>query len=174
MDILSLVALTAWLAQCLDAPDGRGFEHAEDRLSVIRLHFKQKNYDEVIRLASVFQHESDGEVLRCECLEMLARACKRRDRWEEMEAAWETLIALAPGHPVACVELAKHCEHRARDLERAAMLCAAALDYIDERIARGRSPGLSFAEIDAIRSRHERILKKIDRARPLGTDLDFD
>ena len=39
MDILSLAALTGHVSDCLAAPDGAGFEHHEDKVSLMRLYY---------------------------------------------------------------------------------------------------------------------------------------
>lgn len=165
MDILSLVALTAWMSQCLDAPGGQGFAHLEDKLSVVRIHFRQKNYDEVIEHAGLFLAEAENPALRRECLEMLALACKRRERWEEMQQAWEQVLESFPGDPEACHELAKHHEHRTRDLATAAQLCREALTHF---ATRDGSAGLARNEARSFKHRLERIEKKLGR---FGGDL---
>lgn len=167
MDILSLVSLTAWMSQCLDAPAGQGFAHTEDKLSVVRLHFRQKQYDGAIEHAAAFLDEVSDSPLRRECLEMLALACKRRARWEEMQEAWERLLEEFPGDPEALHELAKHYEHRARDLEAAARLCREALTAY---ATRSGSAGLERPEARAFRHRLERLEKKLGKC---GGELEF-
>lgn len=167
MDILSLVSLTAWMSQCLDTPGGQGFAHVEDKLSVVRLHFRQKHYDEVIEHAAAFLAEVTVPPLRRECLEMLGLACKRRERWVEMQAAWEQILEVFPADPVASHELAKHYEHRARDLGAAMRLCRAALTHYATREG---SAGLERAEARAFRHRLERLERKVGKH---GGELEF-
>ncbi len=128
MDILSLVALTGWLSQCLEASGGAGFEHAEDRLSVVRIHYRQKEYDAVIQAGGLFLESTGSGPLRRECFEMLGFAHKRRQHWEAMQAAWERLLEEFPRDHTALLELAKHHEHRTRNLARAKDLCETALE----------------------------------------------
>jgi len=167
MDILSLVALTAWLSQCLDTPGGQGFAHLEDKLSVVRIQFRQKRYDDVIEHAHLFLEETQNAALRRECLEMLALACKRRARWEEMQQAWEKVLDDFPGDPEASHELAKHHEHRTRDLGAAARLCREALTHYATREG---TVGLERSEARTFRHRLERIEKKLGRR---GDELEF-
>lgn len=131
MDILSLVSLVAWLSQCLDAPAGQGFAHREDRLSLVRLYYRQKQYDAVIEHGNAFLEAEAASPLRRECLEMLAMAHKRRQHWLEMQQAWELLIEEFPGDLNARLELAKHHEHRTKDLRAAERL----LEGVPERDA---------------------------------------
>ena len=172
MDILSLVTLTAWLSRCLDTPDGRGFEHTEDRLSVVRLHFQQKHYEDVLRHAKAFLEMDERSPLRRECLAMLGLACKRRERWAEMQEAWELLLEEFPGDLTALHELAKHHEHRTRNLPRAEALCVQALEGLNvhQALSRALLPALS-PEARAFQHRLERIRRKLSKARG-ASDID--
>ncbi len=167
MDILSLVSLTSWMSQCLDAPPGQGFAHLEDKLAVVRIHYKQKNYDEVMVHGRAFLDEVDESPLCRECLEMLGFAYKRREQWEDSQATWEKLLEAFPADPVASHELAKHHEHRTRDLAAAARLCKEALTHYATREG---SAGLERNEARAFRHRLERIEKKLKKR---GGELEF-
>lgn len=167
MDILSLVALTGWLSQCLSTPDGGGFEHTEDRLSLVRIHFRQKNYDAVVEQGWKFIEQEERSPLRRECLEMLGFAFKRRQRWEEMQQAFELLIEEFPSDFNARMELAKLHEHRTRDLGRALALCREGIELIEARHGRFQTiAALNGAE--ALRDRLARIEKKLRKG--LGVD----
>jgi hypothetical protein len=133
MDILSLAVLTGHLSQCIDAPDGQGFEHHEDRLSLLRIHYKQKKYDEVLQLSETLLETLTETGLRRECLHMTALAAKRRQQFPEMENLWKQCLTEFPRDLTARLELAKHYEHRAKDLPKAAKLCEDAIQYIETR-----------------------------------------
>ncbi|MEX2015632.1 MAG: ribonuclease H-like domain-containing protein, partial [Candidatus Hydrogenedentales bacterium] len=156
MDILSLVALTAHLAQAMAVPDGRGFAHAEDRVSLLRLHYTQKRYDEVVALADKVLDDLEDTVHRGHCLEMLATAAKRCAQWQVMESAWRRLCAEFPRHLSARLELAKHYEHRTRDLARAEAICLEAMSiYEGSRIVHEHE-----LRAEAFAYRLERIRRK--------------
>lgn len=149
MDILSLVSLVAWLSQCLEAPAGQGFAHYEDRISLVRLHFKQKQYEAVIEYGNAFLEADERSPLRRECLAMLAMAHKRRQHWLEMQQAWELLVEEFPSDLTARLELAKHHEHRTRNLPAAERLLAEAL--------------LRSGEDPAVLERLNRVKRKLAR-----------
>lgn len=172
MDILSLVALTGLVSQLLETPGG-GFEHAEDRLSVVRLHFRQKQYPAVLEHALRFLENEERSPLRRECLEMLALASKRLQRFEEMAVFWERLVEEFPSHVDARLELAKHCEHRLRDLARAEALCAQALDLLERRAALRQGLPAESGGADALRRRLERIRRKRARGGLAAQDPDL-
>ena len=164
MDILSLVSLTGLLSQRLETPDGAGFNHAEDRLSLVRIHFRQKRYADVARLGSaLLEIDLEPSLLR-ECLEMLGYAYKRLGNWQAMEDAWSSLHTQFPHDLLARHELAKHYEHRKRDLFAAERICRETLDYIDTRTALGRDA--DAGSVASFRRRLERIQRKLKRARP--------
>src|SRR5690606_36894566 len=108
MDILSLVALRGWLSQCLSQPEGEGFHHPQDRLSLIRVQFRQRKYSEVIVLGDkLLEAEAELDVRR-ECLEMMAYSGKRVGDWVRMESCWSLLLQEFPSDLMARHELAKH------------------------------------------------------------------
>ena len=153
MDILSLVALTATLSQALEVPDGEGFEHHADRLSLVRVHFRQKQYAEVLDLSATLLDALSDEALRHELHEMTGFAAKRLQRWDVMETAWTAVLEEFPRDLMARHELAKHYEHRKRDLPAAARMCEEALQHT------GSAPGHTAT----FRHRLDRIQKKLKK-----------
>jgi len=170
MDILSLVSLTAWLSQCLDAPAGDGFAHVEDRLSLVRLHFKQRQYEAVIQHGDAFLEAEDRGPLRRECLEMMGIAYKRLQRWPDMQAAFERLLDEFPGDITACLELAKHHEHRTRNLLEAERLCTRLLDRAEITLALDHGATPLSAQAQTLRRRLDRIRRKLSKGRPRTID----
>ena len=161
MDILSLASLTGWISRCLTTPDG--FEHAEDRLSIVRMHFRQKTYAEVTTLGRVFLECGEGEALRRECLEMVGMAHKRLQQWEDMRAAFENLLQEFPTDITARLELAKLHEHRTRDLGEARRLCEEGLQHYYTQLALDRATDLGEAVAAALQERLARIKRKLER-----------
>lgn len=160
MDILSLASLTAHLSRMIGVPDGKGFDHDEDRLALLRLHFRQKRYEDVLGLAETLLASLSDRALRKECLEMTAFAAKRRSRWETMEIAWLGVIEEFPRHLTARAEMAKHYEHRKRDLPGAARFCAEAIQVLGERTQRTMETDAEWS-IEGFRRRLERIERKL-------------
>ncbi len=161
MDILSLAALTGHLSQSLEDADGGGFEHQEDRLSLLRIHYTQKRYADALHLADKLLEELDEDALLFDCLEMAAFSAKRTQQWQRMEDFWTLLVEKSPKHVIACHELAKHYEHRKRDLPAAERVCQGAIQYLETQAA------LYEATIPALKSlqhRLERIRRKLGEA----------
>lgn len=165
-DILSLVALTGWLAQCM-ASEGRALEHTEDQLSLVRLYFRQRKYEEVVAFGRATLDRVAESALRRECLELMALACKRAGDYAQMAEYWGGVLGESPRDLVARHELAKYYEHRARDFEQAERICLDALQFLETlRELRGTTDTLHAAEFQR---RLDRIRKKRSRG---GMDTD--
>lgn len=170
MDILSLVALTAAVSHSLAAAQDTGLEHAEDQLSVVRLYFRQKRFDEAAAHARrVLEAEADA-LLRRECIGLLANACRRLEDFDAMEDAWRLMLQEFPSDFDARLELAKHHEHRTRNLEEAERLCAETVQLLETRIALDREFMSDRPTLEKFRYRLDRIRRK--RARVLPADPD--
>ena len=160
MDILSLVALAGYLAQRLAKDNDVSFHHAEDRLSVVRLYVKNKEYDSAITAAQQFLESSQvKDDLRRECLALLGQSCKRTGLFEEMVAAWVLMHEEFPEDTHAAAELAKYREHQERNYTDAIKICKETLT----RIEKNATP-LDFS-ISALRGRLARLEKKQARLR---------
>jgi uncharacterized protein len=85
---------------------------------------------------------------------ILASWLKARGRRNEAVAVWTALAASAPDVP-SCVELAKYCEHRSKDVEAALAWTERALACTDGGFLR-----------EGLERRRARLLKKRDAARP--------
>ncbi|HQL93899.1 MAG TPA: ribonuclease H-like domain-containing protein [Candidatus Hydrogenedentes bacterium] len=155
VDILSMVTLLGALSSRLDRPEGSEFDHDEDQLSLIRLHFREKRYDQVLAAGAEWLRRDAPPPLRRECLEMLSLAGKRRGRWEETEAFLDQWHAEFPADAAGASELAKHLEHRARNLARAERVCRETLALLDA------SPSGECAGAGELRGRLARIRRKL-------------
>jgi uncharacterized protein len=170
MDILSLVSLTGWISRRLGMPEGSGFDHSEDRLSVVRLHFRQKQYEETLEHGLCFLEKEERGELRRECLEMLAMAAKRLRRHAEMQEHFELLLSEFPSNLMARLELAKHHEHHTGNLAEAEKLCHDAIALLECSCT---DDVLARRETAAFEARLKRIHKKMRRT-GYGDDGDPD
>jgi hypothetical protein len=164
MDVLSLVALTALLSHCLDAPHGEGFDHAEDRLSLTRLHFRQKRFEDAAGHAKQLLEIETDQFIRRECLELLAFAAKRLRDWTTMEETLDLMVREFPIDLLARLELAKHHEHRTRNLPEARRICEETLQFLQMRVALGHEDEIENLQVQAFQRRLDRIRRKLARA----------
>ncbi len=171
MDILSLVTLVGMLSRQLRRADGAQFEHVEDQLSLLRAHFRQRQYDKVVALGRAFLEQDSIADLRRECLEMMGLACKRTSRFTDMQDALERWHREFPTDAQAAVELAKHHEHRTRDLRRAEQVCIETLERLQTtaRLFTALDPAPAHT---LLTRRLERIRAKLNKGRG-GRDDSF-
>jgi len=162
MDILSLVSLTGLLSQKLSEPAGEGFEHHEDRLSLLRLQVKRKEWEQAAALAEKLLEALDDEKLMCECLELAVLAMKRTKDWDRMESYSVRIIQQFPNHTAARIEYAKHLEHKRRNLPEAIRVCREGLKLQETRQALGYSPAiLGLRDLELRVARMEKKLNKV-------------
>ncbi len=121
LDILSLAALAANLAELLD-PDGENTRyHPGDRLAAARLFLARECPDEAVRLLDPLIGCASQETARDAARE-LSLHYKREEQWPAAVAIWEEMMGRDGDDLFALIELAKWCEHRRRDFTRALAL----------------------------------------------------
>lgn len=121
LDILSLAALAANLAELLD-PDGENTRyHPGDRLAAARLFLARECPDEAVRLLDPLIGCANQETARDAARE-LSLHYKREEQWPAAVAIWEEMMGRDGDDLFALIELAKWCEHRRRDFTRALAL----------------------------------------------------
>lgn len=166
MDILSLVTLTAMLSECLAVPAEDDVEFAQDRLSIVRLHFRQKRFaDAAAHAGKLIEAETDP-IVRRECLELLAYAQKRMQEWDRMADTWSLMLREFPSAILPRVELAKHHEHRTRNLAEAKRLCQDALQFLGTRAALDRANDFESVQAQQFQHRLDRIRRKRAKGAP--------
>jgi hypothetical protein len=170
MDILSLVALAGLISQNLDMPEGTGFDHAEDRLSLLRMHFRLKRYDEVTVHALKIIEADTAETVRRNCMAMLGHAYKQLQDWQRMEETWELMLTEFPSELLPRLELAKHHEHRTKDIARALRLCEEAFDCLQRRSMPAVDFGEPGGELEAVEHRLNRLREKLGKLPPTVSD----
>ena len=157
-DILSLVGLASHASQLATAlPDGID-AHPLDLLSLARLHFKQRRYCRSERHASdAYDLGLDPDAAR-NALYLVALSLKRQRRWRDAHAVWCRLAAHWAHDIAPRVEMAKHLEHRERDLSKARLVCEEAVE-----VASSLEGG--EARIGELRYRLARIERKLGLSR---------
>ncbi len=128
MDIVALAALTSHVAAILYNPfDGR-VRHGLDFIALAKLFEELGKWDLAARL---YERGLEVELPETDFWEAVRRLSRLERRRGDLEAAvrlWEQ--AAAQGHIYACVELAKHCEHRLHDPAAALTWTRRALEYL--------------------------------------------
>ena len=130
MDVVAMAALLSHVAAMLHDPfDGR-VQHGLDFIALGKLYEDLRQWDLAARL---LEHGLTHDLTEADfgsALERLSHLQKRRGDLGEAVRLWEG--AAAQGHIYAHVELAKHYEHRVRDLDEATRWAKSALDLVKE------------------------------------------
>jgi hypothetical protein len=159
-DILSLAALTGWVADAVVRAPVPGLD-PEALAGLGRL----LEAAEPERSLACYRMALDAGLaapLRERLLLRLAQGEKRRARWEEARALWEA-AARAPRSfdPHPWEEIAKVHEHRRRDL-------AAARLVVEEALELARRHRASERVLAAFEHRRERLARRLERTAALG------
>jgi hypothetical protein len=162
-DILSMVTLAALLCRIFDNP----FEQATHPADLVSL---GKWYDDLgltEQAERAFRAVTVPGETRSHALTHLGWLLKRQERREQVVAVWKELAGANPLDVTAHVELAKHYEWHADNLEQALAWTQAALD-----LAANWSPGSERDSVcDELAHRRERLERKLKRSTASHTDF---
>ena len=151
LDILSLAALAAHLAELLD-PDGENTRyHPGDRLAAARLFLARECSADAVRLLDPLLGCASHETARDAARE-LSLHYKRAGQWPAAVAIWEKLLGRNGDDIFALIELAKWCEHKRRDFTRALALAERAC-ACERHLSPDECTGLAY--------RRERLERKL-------------
>jgi uncharacterized protein YprB with RNaseH-like and TPR domain len=130
MDVVAMAALLRHMASILHDPFDGNVSHGLDFISLGKLYEDLRQWDLAARL---FEHGLAHELSEADfgsAVERLSHLQKRRGDLDEAVRLWEQ--AAAQGHIYAHVELAKHYEHRIRDMDAATRWVKSALELVKE------------------------------------------
>ncbi|HPQ44677.1 MAG TPA: ribonuclease H-like domain-containing protein [Syntrophales bacterium] len=127
LDVISMATLTVHLTGLLGYEPVRDDCLHEDALAVARLLLDRGCEDEAQGfLSSLFCSKNRG--VADEAGRILSLICKRKGNWTESVRIWEEMITGNACHLFAVEELAKWCEHREGDFDRALNLVQTVLE----------------------------------------------
>lgn len=128
MDIVALAALFSHTAAMLHDPFDERIQHGLDVIALAKLHEDLDHWDMAARLYERGLEMDLGPEDFWKAVHRLSVLHKRRGDLEQAVRWWEQ--AAAQGHVYACVELAKHYEHRHRDYLEAQKWVDSALELV--------------------------------------------
>ncbi|KAF0108268.1 MAG: hypothetical protein FD146_842 [Anaerolineaceae bacterium] len=117
MDVVAMAALLRHAAHMLADPLGESIEHGLDRVALAKLFEDLGKWETAARLYERGLEQSLPEADFWQAVKRLSLLQRRRGDLESAVHLWEK--AAAAGHVYAFVELAKYCEHHARDASAA-------------------------------------------------------
>jgi hypothetical protein len=147
-DIVSMVALARHLVQAYLEPTAAPDLTAEEWLALGICHEQRGDLQ---RAEHAYRHTIGAvsrDATRAEAYAQLGALLKRQERWSEACDVWQAWLTTVPGvDPAPFVELAKHCEWQADDLEQAEMWTGWALHTLRTAPTHQRLPG-QVAELE--------------------------
>jgi uncharacterized protein YprB with RNaseH-like and TPR domain len=130
MDVVAMAALLSRVAVMLHDPFNGNIHHGLDFIALGKLYEDLGQWESAARL---LEHGLTHDLTEADfgsALERLSHLQKRRGDVGEAVRLWEQ--AAEQGHIYAHVELAKHYEHRVRDLDEAVRWAKSALELVKE------------------------------------------
>jgi uncharacterized protein YprB with RNaseH-like and TPR domain len=144
VDVLSLACLTAVVSLAFRAPQETGFEHGSDLIGLARWLLQSSRPEEALRLLTRAVDLGLPDSLLFRTLWDIAVLQKRLGRTEAARIALEELTGSRnPYRARAFEELAKHYEHRERDLVTALRMAQTARGMADTEPLRRREQRLA-------------------------------
>jgi uncharacterized protein YprB with RNaseH-like and TPR domain len=129
LDVISMATLTLHLAELLSIEIDMEYANHSDLLAAARL-FNDRGYDEEAqRFLGSLMHSED-RYIAYDAMQMLSLIYKRAGRWDEAVEIWEKMLMDDPCDIFAVEELAKWCEHREHNFERATSLVTQVLENV--------------------------------------------
>ena len=127
LDVISMATLAYHLSELLKSvPDMENSDH-RDLLAAARLFADRRHWQRAYGVLGSLRYSTDSAIAR-EAGKLLSLFYKRAGRWDEAVEIWEKIIEVEPLDIFAAEELAKWCEHRQRDFERALCIVSRVLE----------------------------------------------
>lgn len=130
-DVISMAVLAVHLSELIDPSGCDGGAVHDDLFAASRLLIERGAHAEGVQILEMLAEQGKG-LLRNEAHKALSLFHKRRGRWEKAVEIWERMIGDDPADIFALQEMAKWCEHRAGDFEKAMVLVDQALENAEE------------------------------------------
>lgn len=168
IDMLSLVCLSIRFGHLLNgaAEDGYRLPMPEESEELIRTGLWLEKMGHTERAELMFEAALQSERTAASTLNMLAARDKKAGNWQRAVLLWQKAVMQSLRHGSAgmsaSVELAMYYEHKLKEYE-------SALSYVTEALELalsdplGRKDAKRRAEIDGLRKRRERLLRKTGR-----------
>lgn len=129
LDVISMATLTLHLAELLSVEIDMEYANHFDLLAAARL-LTDRGYDEGARRLLGSLVYSENRYIASDAGRMLSLIYKRAGRWDEAVEIWEKMLMDDPCDIFAVEELAKWCEHREHNFERATSLVTQVLENV--------------------------------------------
>jgi len=163
LDVVSLFVYAHWLMGQTH-PERPALADPDDLFALARYWYRKRRFDSAATALDAAELRILGSSQQAHLAELRGRILKRARRYDDAHAHWEKVARNDPNRIEAAEELAKHLEHRRRDLNGALAVVDRALDRLRIREA------LNGASVDAERQRllhrRARLVRRLAPPRP--------
>jgi hypothetical protein len=151
MDILAMVALAGRIHLVYHDPQAARPRKGVEHFALGRLFWDHGSIEKAIPCFEIALRQCD-EDLGWEVMRWLSMAFKKTGNGEKARSLWEEMMSWPKRKDAfPYIELAKYCEHRLKDIEKA-------IGYV--KMALTETPSHQLKEIDLLRHRRERLEQK--------------
>ena len=161
-DIVSLYLLAQETARRIELAHGNGCEDDSFLLSLARVSFNNRDYEKSSAFIDKVKSNFAPREIADETLYLKAILAKKDKNWSKAQTLWEEMMDAGKFGYYPYIELAKHLEHRKKDIQAALELTNNAFKIIEfEREL--SSPALYRNINSALKRRHKRLIGKIKK-----------
>jgi uncharacterized protein YprB with RNaseH-like and TPR domain len=161
-DIISLYMLAQETANRVDLALCGASNDDHMFLSLAKIMFSCRDYDSAEKILGFIRTDFAENQVNDDALMMRAITARRIQDWDKAQSAWRRMIDCGRFGVFPHIELAKHLEHREKDLDSALQLTGSAM-----RLLEFERDFLSLTEyknsLSELKHRHKRLLKKINK-----------
>jgi hypothetical protein len=151
MDILAMVALAGRIHLVYHDPQAARPRKGVEHFALGRLFWDHGSIEKAIPCFEIALRQCD-EDLGWEVMRWLSMAFKKTGNGEKARSLWEEMMSWPKRKDAfPYIELAKYCEHRLKDIEKA-------IGYV--KMALAETPSHQLKEIELLRHRRERLEQK--------------
>ncbi|MEE9553709.1 MAG: ribonuclease H-like domain-containing protein [candidate division Zixibacteria bacterium] len=161
-DIVSLYLLAQETGRRIELACNDGCEDDPFLLSLSRISFNNREYDKARTFIDKIKTEYAPDKIADETLFLKSILAKKERNWDEAQSLWREMLDSGKFGYYPHIEMAKHLEHRKKDIKAALELTNNALKLIE--FERELSSHTSYKNnSSALKRRHKRLTHKIKK-----------
>jgi uncharacterized protein YprB with RNaseH-like and TPR domain len=161
-DIVSLYMLAQETARRIDLALCGASNDDNMFLSLAKIRFTEREYDSAEKMLGFIKSDFAEKQVNDDAMMIKSITAKRVKDWDKAQSAWRQMIDCGRFGIFPHIELAKHLEHRAKDLGSALELTKSAMRLLE--FERELLSGSEYRKnLSELKHRQKRILKKINK-----------
>lgn len=161
-DIISLYMLAQETARRIDLALCGASNDDNMFLSLAKILFVSRDYDSAEKMLGFIKSDFAENQVNDDAMMIKAITAKRVRDWEKAQSVWRQMVDCGRFGIFPHIELAKHMEHRAKDLDSALELTNSAMRHLE--FERDFLPFVDYKTgLNELKHRQKRLLRKINK-----------